>query len=125
VKARELTRVRSELVNSQAMATKLQRDRGMQSAKRVGQSLTRDSANAVRRSMKAQRDLQKTISCLEGRQREIQIMMAEGGLPLVRIEKTIHAGVHLQIGDAHLTIEQTRPGGTFRRDPETGKITQS
>ncbi|MCA9003594.1 MAG: hypothetical protein KDB61_16840, partial [Planctomycetes bacterium] len=85
----------------------------------------KDLANAVRRSMKAQRELQKSIDQLEAQQLEMERSMEEYGLPLIRIEKTIHAGVQMQIGDAHLTIEHTRPGGTFRRDPETGQITQS
>ncbi|MDF1836254.1 MAG: FapA family protein [Planctomycetota bacterium] len=124
-RARELVRVRTELRSSQALAKKLQRERGVQSAKRVGQSLTKELANGVRRAMKAQRELSKSITMLDKRQREIEATMAIGGLPNVRIEKTLHAGVRLQIGDSHLVIHNTRPGGTFRRDPQTGQITQS
>jgi uncharacterized protein (DUF342 family) len=123
--ARELVRVRADLLAAKAEENKLQREREIQIAKRLGTTLTREHAAGVRRTMKAQRDLHKSIALLDKRQIEIQIAMVEGGLPLVRIDKIVHAGVRMQIGDAFLTIEHTRPGGTFRRDAETGEITQS
>ncbi len=124
-RARELARVRTDLLAAQAQAKKIRRERGVQTAKRMGKALTKEHASGVRRAMKAQRDLAKSIAQLEKHQREIEATMAAGGLPNIRIEKTVHAGVHIQIGDSHLTIENTRPGGTFRRDAQTGQITQS
>ncbi|MFT7679073.1 MAG: hypothetical protein ACI8QC_003072 [Planctomycetota bacterium] len=118
-------RVQKELKVAHARANKLQRQREVQSAKRVGKALTRDQAGGIRLAMKAQRDLHKATAVLEQQQRDLEVAMASVGLPLIRIEKTIHSGVRIQIGDAHLSIDHSRPGGTFRRDPDTGEITQT
>ncbi|MBL4770132.1 MAG: DUF342 domain-containing protein [Planctomycetes bacterium] len=123
--ARELARIGKDLMQAQARAKKLQRESGVQNAKRMGSNLTRDQASGVRRTMKAKRELQKSIAILNARREEIEASRTQGGYPLVRIEKKVHAGVRIQIGNAHLTIDHTRPGGTFRLDPETGKITTS
>ncbi|MFT7486795.1 MAG: hypothetical protein ACI9F9_002651, partial [Candidatus Paceibacteria bacterium] len=120
--ARVLARVSSDLLVVQAKAKKLQRERGVESAKRVGQSLTREHAGAIRRAMKAQREFQKSRSLLETQRLEIEAAMAEADQPFVRVEKLIYSGVHLQIGDALLSIDSTRPGATFRRDAETGEV---
>ena len=122
---RELARIGKELMQAQSRTKKLQRENGVQSAKRMGSDLTRDQASMMRRSMKAKRELQKGISILNARREEIEASMSQDGYPLVRVEKKVHAGVRIQIGTAHLTVEHTRPGGTFRLDPETGKITTS
>lgn len=122
---RELARIQKDLRAAQAQAKKLQRQRGVQSAKRVGQSMTPEQAGGIRRSMKAQRDLKRTTDLLEQQQREFETAIFEDGLPELRVEKAIHSGVHIQIGNAHLFIDHTRPGGTFRLDPNTGEITSS
>ncbi len=120
---RERGRIQRDLQAAQGHAKKLQRQRGVQNSKRVGQSMTRDQASGIRRAMKAQRDLKKTIELLQSQQRGLESAMAKAELPTIRIEKTIYSGVRIQMGDAHLLIENTRPGGTFRRDPDTGEIT--
>jgi uncharacterized protein (DUF342 family) len=40
----------------------------------------------------------------------------------IHVARKIYAGVHLQIGESKLTIDEERSGGTFRIDPETGEI---
>jgi uncharacterized protein (DUF342 family) len=123
--ARELVRIRADLLASRIEEEQLQRTREVQNAKRLGTTLTPEHAVGVRQAMKTQRDIQNSITLLDKRQVAIQLAMVEGGIPFVRVDKVVHAGVRMQIGDAFLTIEHTRPGGTFRRDAETGKITQS
>lgn len=122
---RELQRIQKELKASHARASKLQRQRDVDTAKRLGQALTRELASGIRCAMKAQRDLKKSTVLLEQQQGNLEAAMAEAGLPLLRIEKTIHSGVTIQMGNARLLIEQTRTGGTFCRDAITGEITQT
>jgi len=120
---RELARVRSELRVIGGRVKKLQRERGAENAKRVGKSLNRSQAGAVRRAMKAQREFMKARDLLETRREELEAALAFPEPPTVKVEQTIHAGVQIQIQDARLLIDHTRPGGTFRRDEETGEIT--
>ncbi len=122
---RELARIQKDLQAAKAQAKKLQRQRGVQSTKRVGNSMTREQAGGIRRALKAQRDLKKITDLLESQKHKLESTMIREDLPMIRIEKTIHPGVRIQIGDAHLLIDHTGPGGTFRRDPNTGEITLS
>jgi uncharacterized protein (DUF342 family) len=121
--AREMARACSEQALLAGKFKKLQRKCGLDNVKRVGGSLTRLQATAVRAAMKARRDMQKRITLVEHRKRTIEAAMASGPAPFVRVEKQVHAGVQIQIGDAVLSIDRTRAGGIFRRDAETGEIT--
>lgn len=122
---RELARVRSDLRVNGGRVMKLQRERGVASAKRVGRSLTRDQAGNARRTMKAQRELLRARRLLEAREAELERGLALAAPPFVRVESRIHAGVRLQIQNSHLTIDQSRAGGTFLRDDQSGEITCS
>ncbi len=122
---RELAKIQKGIKAAQAQAKKLQRQRGVQSAKRIGQSMTREQAGGIRRSMKAQRDLKKVTDLLEQQQRAFRTSTFKDGLPMLRVEKAIHSGVHIQMGSARLFIDHTRPGGTFHLDPNTGEIISS
>lgn len=121
---RELQRIQKELEAAYSRAKRLQRQRDLQNAKRVGTALTGELAGGIRGAMKAQRDLKETTALLEQQQRELEAALADSSKLVILIEKTIHSGVRMQIGDAQLLIDHTRPGGTFRRDAETGEITQ-
>ncbi|MCP5021713.1 MAG: DUF342 domain-containing protein [bacterium] len=122
---RELAKLQKDIKAAQAQAKKLERQRGVQSARRVGRSMTREQAGGIRRAMKAQRDLRKVTDLLEQKQRDFKTSTFKDGLPVLRVEKTIHSGVNIQMGSAHLFIDHTRPGGTFHLDPNTGEITSS
>ena len=122
---RELARVRSDLQVNAGRVKKLQRERGVANAKRVGRSLTRDQAGSARRTMKVQRELIRARSLLERRQADLERALSLAAAPFVRVESRIHAGVRLQIQNSHLTIDQSRAGGTFLRDDQSGEITCS
>jgi len=120
---RDMEQVRSELQAARARTRKLQRERGREQARRAGRSLTREHALTVRRAMKSQRETAKATAQLEARMRAIKEALEHTDPPFVRVEQKLHAGVELQIQDAFLLIDHSRPGATFRRDPATRDIT--
>jgi len=68
------------------------------------------------------RDLGTDIRKLEQDQEALESFLDPAKPTVLRVEKVVHAGVRIQIGNSHLKIDKTRPGCTFRRDPETEEI---
>jgi len=78
---------------------------------------------AVERLLTAKVEVEASLGELQERQKEFEQRLTLVEEPTIRVETRVFFGVELRIGDARLVIETSRPGGVFRRDPETGGIT--
>jgi uncharacterized protein (DUF342 family) len=120
---RRIAQIRTVLKKSEGGLRKLQRERGVESVKRAGGSMTKSGAAAVRRSMKAIRDSKKRAALLKKRKTELEDIVYGDDQFCVRVDKQIHAGVEIQILGVSMLVTTTRSGGTFYLDPLTGMIT--
>ena len=120
---RELARIKNDLRRAQAKSKKVQKILEEHAANRAGRALTKEQADKVRTAMKDQRELIASVANLELNQSDLEAVMKNVNPLAIRIEKTVHAGVQIQIGNAFLKIENTLQGCTFRRDAETEEIT--
>ncbi len=120
---RQVARLRSTLDSTHSRVMKLQRERSVENAKRVGGTLTPDIAKGVRRNMKALRDQTKQQGMLQKQLAEMEAQLFGVDCPTIRVESTLHAGVELCIGSASLLITHKRSGGVFRLDEDTQEIT--
>ncbi len=119
---RELHRLRNEVRRAKSKGKKIQRQRDALETKRNGQALTPEFAIELRTCIREQGEQNRAAELVEAQLLTIETDLRARKAPVIRIEHAIHAGVQIQIGDAFLQIDHTRPGGTFRLDPETEEI---
>ncbi|MDF1837128.1 MAG: FapA family protein [Planctomycetota bacterium] len=93
-----------------------------EAAKRGDAPITPEQASTVRSIMKDLRDVGERINELDRERKGLESIQDSDKPISIRVENIVHAGVQIQIGNSHLAIEDTMPGCTFRRDPETEEI---
>ncbi|MCB9916553.1 MAG: DUF342 domain-containing protein [Planctomycetes bacterium] len=120
--AREHAMVSKDLSALRGQLKKLRRAREIESVRRVGGDLSRTQILSVRRSMKAQRELDRDLQLLAARQAALEAELDAAPPPEVRVDHKVFSGVELLLGGARHVVERSGPGGVFRRDPATGEI---
>ena len=120
--ARQAARARASLDSVLARIRNLQRKIQEEDAQRVGQTLTPEIAQDIRRSMKALSEERKQEELMARQLAEIEAQLVGVDDPTIRVESLMHAGVELRIGGVSLSVKSQRPGGTFRLDQETREI---
>ncbi len=85
-------------------------------------NMSREQSLAVRKCIKAKRELVSSEAALKARRLRAEEKLFEGEPPTVEVQGTVHAGVDIYIRGAHLQTEESAQHVRFYYDPESRDI---